>query len=156
MLRVPPQRQPDPVTCLPACVWSVLQYVGQSVSYDEIEVACRLGRYGALDDLAIQGLMEAGWDVEVVQQFDPEFLRAAIEDERPLILTLTTGHAGLHGFAHAVVLCDLTEDMLTVMDPLYGDYRTLAFAEASVRFAAGFRGFFICGTAPATAASNPE
>jgi len=145
MLDIPRRRQPNAVTCLPTCVWCVLTFHGYSVDLDDIIEACRLDSLGASDELALQILREQ-WDVEEVHEFDPAFIRDALDDSRPLILTYNVAELGIHTLGHAVVICDATEGAITVMDPSFGDYYTLSWKDAELLFGIEFnRGFFIAG-----------
>jgi hypothetical protein len=95
---------------------------GEKVSYEEVEAACLLDARGAILELALQGLREAGWEIDVVEEFDIDEVSAALSDGRPLITTvLSRGEP--NRMAHAVVVCAVTGAELTVMDPLVGDYR---------------------------------
>lgn len=144
-LLVPLCRQPNPVTCFPACVWSVLRYQGQAVSYEAVEEACLLDELGAVDELAMQGLREAGWDVELLQDPSLEELGASLEEDRPIIALLALGSVGSQVLLHAVVLCGLDEAHLTVMDPLVGEYIELPLAEVRRLLAPGFNGLRVAG-----------
>src|SRR5687768_9137959 len=146
MLPVPRLRQPDSVSCLPACVWSVLRFQGYEVEYPDVARACRLGQLGAVPELAIQGLMEAGWDVEVLREFDVETVEEALAAERPLIVMLTVGSIGIESFGHAVVLRGITEEAVSVMNPMIGEYETIPRHEFADLVARDFSGaFFIAG-----------
>jgi ABC-type bacteriocin/lantibiotic exporter with double-glycine peptidase domain len=122
MLLVPRRRQPSPVECLPTCLWSVLTYEGYAIAYEEILRACLLGPRGALLELAAQGLREAEWDIEVVTEFDLDALRTALADERPMVAAFFMGESGGEAYAHAVVVCGLDDEAISVMDPETGEY----------------------------------
>jgi ABC-type bacteriocin/lantibiotic exporter with double-glycine peptidase domain len=144
-LPVPLCRQPSSVTCFPACVWSVLRYQGQGVSYEELEEACLLDELGAVDELAMQGLREAGWDVELLQDPTLNELEASFDEDRPVIALLALGAVGTQVLLHAVVLCGLEGEVLTVMDPLVGEYVDLTITEVRQIIAPGFNGMRVAG-----------
>lgn len=149
MLEVPRRCQPDAFGCLPTCVWSVLTFQGYVLEYEEVEAACLVGPRGALLELAVQGLQEAGWDVEMAEELDLDTIRSAMEQERPIIASVIAGRIEGQPLAHAVVICDLTEDTLVVMDPRVGDYVSLPLKEFSDVFAGRYAGgFLIAGAAP--------
>lgn len=150
MLRVPLLRQPDDVSCLPACVWSVLTYAGNQVDYEAIEAACRLDQFGAVQELAIQALREAGWDVEVLDGFELETIRLAIQEDRPLILCLDLGNMRPRRFLHAVVVCDLAPRSVRVMDPALGAYVDLPLESVRHRAGTGLTASFFIGGPPQT------
>ena len=146
MLLVPRRRQPNPVACLPTCVWSVLTFEGYAVDYEEVAAACLLDNRGAVLELTGLGLQEAGWDVEILAEFDLERVKTALDEERPLVAALRIEPLGGEPMAHAVVICGLTEDTLTVMDPLAGDYVALPLHEIVKDLPVRFKGgFFITG-----------
>ena len=146
MLLVPRRRQPDPIACLPTCIWSVLTFQGNTVDYEEVVAACRLDWRGAVLELAIQSLREAGWDVEVVSELDMEQVRAALAEDRPLIASMLPEEAVGDLVTHAIVICGLSDETITVMDPLLGDYVSLPLAEAAEELHLRFsRGLFIAG-----------
>ncbi len=95
----------------------------------------------------MQGLQEAGWDVEFVGDFDVDRIRTAIAEGRPLIASLVRRGTERQRLAHAVVICDASREELTVMDPLLGDYRTLSLdVTESILEVLFFEGFFIAGS----------
>src|SRR4029453_19164573 len=96
--------------------------------------------------MAIDGVRDLGWDIEYVTDFDVEVLRAALEDERPLITSVHSGQVGEVAFGHAVILCGLDADHAVVMDPLVGDYVQVPVLALSSVAGHRFRGgFFITG-----------
>jgi ABC-type bacteriocin/lantibiotic exporter with double-glycine peptidase domain len=146
MLLVPCFRQPDPVACLPACVWSVLTYQGYQVSFDAIREMCSLDRKGANIEVAMLGLSRADWDLRVVEPIEPATLMEALDEDQPVIVTLSTEEMLFEEAAHAVVVCGLDGESVTVMDPAAGDYREMPvteFVEAVVR--AAQPGFWVGG-----------
>jgi len=148
MSLVPRVRQPDPVACFPTCVWAVLTFQRQDVEYEEVFEACVMDAYGALDPIALQGLQEAGWDVEVLREFDPETVLNALEEERPLIVSLPQACVGEHLLYHAVVICELAEDAAVVMDPAVGEYVSVPLSDPRLNGGQNLAGgFFIGGTA---------
>lgn len=149
MLRVPKLRQPDLVTCFPTAVWAVLLYHGYEVEFGEVASACRLGRYGVLQEIAVQGLREAEYDVQVAEVVDAETIRSALDGDCPLIITVETGVTEEGGFGHAVVVCDLEGDVLTVMDPLRGEYEHLSLGEALPQLGRGLSGALLISGRPA-------
>jgi hypothetical protein len=90
---------------------------------EEAIEACRLGNRGANVEIAAEGLREAGWDVEPIRHFDERELERALEDGQPPIVVVALG--GAEDMAHAVVLCSIASDSVTVMDPSVGEYVTL-------------------------------
>ena len=147
MLKIQPYRQPDRIHCLPACVWSVLRFMGEEVPYDVVVEACALGPLGAIDEIAMQGLREAGWDVDVLGSPDRESIEAALAEERPVILTLPVGKQGSDFFLHAVVVCDADGEGLTIMDPQVGDYKSLPARALLLRSGHGLVGPLLIGAA---------
>jgi hypothetical protein len=123
----------------------VLRHQGHDVELDEIVALCRLGPFGALQDRAAQSLREAGWDVELVDEFDVEAVKAAIEEGRPLVVSLDLGRVGEAEFAHAVVICDIGRDTVVVMDPWYGDYRELRMVDVMLQVGRGLSGMLLIG-----------
>jgi hypothetical protein len=94
----------------------------------------------------MDGLREAGWDVEWLDEFDPAAIREALAEGRPPILTLSLGWVENAYFAHAVVVCAWTEDIVTVMDPLHGEYVEIPQETVFLDGASGIGGgFFIAG-----------
>lgn len=144
MLWVPRRRQPDRVSCLPTCVWAVLEFEGQDVTFDEVVAACLLGSHGAVLELALQGLREADWDVQVVDDFDLELIQEALDEGRPLITTIRS--ADREPMAHAVVVCAIGRQDVIVMDPLVGEYVSVPLADFNRSYGHRFSGgFFIAG-----------
>ncbi len=118
MLKVPLVRQPNDTACLPTCVRAVLAYRGFRLSHDDVAEMCRTQKTGSAAELAVDGLIEAGIDAEL-HQFDGMVeLQAALEDGRPVVAILQH----LSGGTHAVVVCEISADTVTVMDPALGDY----------------------------------
>lgn len=147
MLYVPRLRQPDEVSCLPTAVTSVLRFHGYPAEYADVAAACKLGPLGALQEISIQGLLETGYDVEVMSEFDSSSLRDALEQERPVIVTLIGGSLASGEFGHAVVACGLDEDAVMVMDPAQGDYIRVPWGSFVQRVGKGISGALIIGAA---------
>jgi ABC-type bacteriocin/lantibiotic exporter with double-glycine peptidase domain len=103
-------------------VWSVLRYHGYPVDYEDVLVACRLDPLGAIHELAIQGLQEAGWDVATPLIGDLDSMRAILGDDRPVIALLSMGATDPGPAAHAAVLCGIDGGEVVLMDPLRGEY----------------------------------
>ncbi len=151
MLAVPTIRQPNATTCLPACIWSVLTYHGYEVDLDDLIDLCEVGRFGACQEVALQALSDAEWDVEVLSKWDRRLVSEALADDRPVIMSLLLGQVGPHPLAHAVVVCGLDDQSITVMDPLQSDYATLDLATVEMFLGDGIIGAFIlAGSLPAT------
>jgi ABC-type bacteriocin/lantibiotic exporter with double-glycine peptidase domain len=145
MLQVPRIRQPNRVTCLPACVWAVLRYQELPVELDDIIAACRLDSRGAVQEIALQGLRDEGWEVESLTSFDAADVAAELAEGRPLIISL----ARHERVAHAVVVCAIEGQVVTVMDPLEGGYVQMPLAEVLWQLEEGLSGgFFIAGADP--------
>ena len=147
MLYVPRLRQPDDVSCLPTAVTSVLRFHGYPADYADVADACKLGPLGALQEISLQGLLEAGYEVEVMSEFDSSSLSDALEQERPVIVTLMGGPLAPGSFGHAVVACGLDEDAVTVMDPARGDYVRVPWDSFVKRVGRGISGALIIGAA---------
>jgi hypothetical protein len=112
------------------------------VDLDEIIAACHLDSRGAVQELALQGLREAGWDVETISRFDPDETSAALADGRPLIIGLTRSQR----LAHAVVVCAIDTRNVTVMDPAEGEYVEIPLIEVLLQMEEGLGGgFYIAG-----------
>ena len=92
-LAVPRIKQPNPVACLPAAVWVVVTHQGYSVGYEEIAAACRMDANGSVQEIALDGLREAGFDVEVLSRWDEAAVVCALEEGRPLIVSGPDGGA---------------------------------------------------------------
>ena len=125
MLRVPCLRQPTKVTCLPTCVRAVLAYHGREIGDGEAAEMCNLGHAGAVAELAVDGLTDAGIDFSIRQFAEIGELGEELDDSGPVIAFV--GHPS--GSPHAVVVCDVDEDAVTFMDPAFGEYTTLSTAE---------------------------
>jgi hypothetical protein len=143
MLRVPPLRQPDPAACFPTAACAVLLFRGVVVEYEDIAEACGLSSAGTVQERAIQGLCENEFEVEVLTEFDRETIADAIAEERPPILTLEMRPGVAQG--HAVVICDLEGDVLTVIDPAFGEYRQLRWSEILPLVGRGITGVVLIG-----------
>lgn len=144
MLPVPRRKQDSDVTCLPTCVWAVLAFEGFEVSYDDILDACRMDQRGAVLELALEGLAEAGWDLEFARSMDPQSISEHLADERPLIAVIEERSRPKSHLAHAVVICDLRDDELVVMDPSVGEYVSMPLhGERDIRVE--YRGGFFIG-----------
>lgn len=122
MLRVPHRRQVDSVSCLPACVEAVLAYLGRDVPTEVVRRWCRTSAAGCDNDLAVQGLSDAGIDAELLQCEELADIEECLDAGRPPIVMLAVGD----GWCHAVVLCGVSEDRVTCMDPIVGEYVELA------------------------------
>lgn len=118
MLKVPIMRQPHDMACLPTCIRAVLAYHGYAISDDEAATVCRSGRGGAAAELAVDGLVEWGLDAELRQFDNVGDLGDAVEDGQPVVAILQHPAGG----THAVVVCEVAADTVTVMDPDLGDY----------------------------------
>jgi hypothetical protein len=118
------------------------------VSYEAIEEACCLNADGALDEIALQGLQYAEWEVEVLRYQDLPAIKERLDLDEPVVLILAQGQLGGITLGHAVVACELTDQRLTVMDPQVGDYVQLALADLDLFNTEILRGFVIAG-APA-------
>lgn len=90
-------RQPNAVACLPTAVWVVLSDRGHAVSYDEIAEACEMDARGAVQEIALQGLREAGFDVDLLEEWDADAVRSALENDQPVIASIPLSAL----FAHA-------------------------------------------------------
>jgi hypothetical protein len=145
VLRVPKLRQPDPVSCLPTSVYSVLLYALEEAApeYEVVARACVLGPKGAVDEVSFYGLREAELDVEVLYDLDPDQIAQAIGNDRPVVLLLGRGVVDGQPFAHAVVACEVTDTHLTVMDPDWGDYVELPIGSTSDWIDVGVVGGFL-------------
>jgi hypothetical protein len=113
------------------------------VEYEDLAQACGLSSAGTVQERAIQGLCESEFDVEVLADFNREMIADLIADERPPILTLELRPGLPQG--HAVVICDLQGDMLTVMDPAFGEYRDLQWSEILPLVGRGITGVVLIG-----------
>jgi hypothetical protein len=143
VLYVPRRKQDSDVTCLPTCVWAVLTFEGFDVAYEDILEACRMDERGAVLELAIQGLAEAGWDVEFTRTLDLQSISEHLSEERPLIAVLEEGGLRQSRLAHSVVICDFMEAELVAMDPAVGEYVNVPLQDARDIHLEYRGGFFI-------------
>ena len=118
MLRVPAIRQPSEITCLPTCVRAALLFLGRSIPQEEAEDACGTGSRGTVVDVALDGLAGAGMDAELRQFASIDDLLGELSDGQPVIALIRHPSGSLH----AVVVCDVTDDTVTIMDPGKGAY----------------------------------
>lgn len=124
MLKIPTLRQVSSVTCLPTCLRAVLAYRGLELSEEEVVEACDTSVDGTRADMAVQGLSDAGFDVEIRQFADAEALRECLGEGQPVIAFLQ--HPS--GQLHAVVVCEVDAEEVTYMDPARGEYRSMSIA----------------------------
>ncbi len=112
------------MSCLPTCVRAILQWQGDTYSAREISEWCRENASGCAFDDSIEGLIEAGFEVEVIPESDPltmlEALRRHVQEGTPVVVTLQV-EARTEG-NHAVVTVGSTPNTFTVMDPLLGTF----------------------------------
>lgn len=128
---VPPLRQPPGSnSCLPTAVLAVLLRYELDVSVEEVSLWCRETPDGCWLDDAMDGLREAGLDVEDLSGTSVEEIRsrvAAEADPQPVIVTLKDPFVP-SGYDHAVVITDVSESPdgddtiagVDFMDPLIG------------------------------------
>jgi hypothetical protein len=129
------QQPPGSNSCFSTSVRAVLLWWGEQVSQREAQEWCREGRRGCILDLAIDGLREAGFDVEELtaptEEEAREILCTTITDEdnpQPVIVTLANPLVSLDG-DHAVVVINIrqaeagsgTREIIEYMDPLTGN-----------------------------------
>ena len=129
-LRQPPSRN----SCLPTVVRAVLHWHGVQASPDEVSEWCQEESKGCLLDLAIDGLREAGFEVEeLTAPTEAEMislLREAVtseDDYQPVIVTLQNPALGTT-LDHAVVVIHIGQgqdldisNTVEYMDPLTGE-----------------------------------
>lgn len=125
MLRVPTLRQPDDVTCLPTCIRAVLAYHGRRVTSRDAADMCRTHEAGSGVVHALDALVDAGLDADLLQFDSVDDLTDLVTDGRPVIALLR--HRG--GGYHAVVVCGVTQDAVTIMDPAPGEYVTMPISQ---------------------------
>jgi len=147
MLPVPRYRQRDPISCLPTCVHAVLEYRHgeNAITYEDVFEACCLDSKGAVVDLAIQGLQEAGWDLGILTYQDLASIKELVDIGDPVVVIRAVIQQGSNSLGHAVVVCALDDSSITVMDPAVGDYITLALADNDLLETEIIQGFTIAG-----------
>jgi len=121
LLAVPALRQPDATACLPTCVEAVLLFLGYAVTHREVYGWCHATPSGSDSDMAVQGLMDHGFDAELLQVDSLDTLAEYVEEGRPPIVVLVQPGGGIH----AVVVCGLTREGVSVMDPAFGRLMTI-------------------------------
>jgi ABC-type bacteriocin/lantibiotic exporter with double-glycine peptidase domain len=152
MLKVPCERQLDDASCLPTCIYAVLSYKGEPISYEEIAQACSLDPLGAVFEIAIDGVQQAEFDVRVVDSLDFDELRAELDQGNPMIALVSMGPKK----AHAVVVCEVTETEVVVMDPQIGDYTRFLLTGPELSLASEFEaGFYVSGSKSSTEGVAP-
>src|SRR5688572_26993506 len=114
--------------------------------YEEVFEACGTAHFGTLQEIAAQGLAEAGYDVRLLESFDFEQIKEALEEGRPPIITLKMKAPLPMG--HAVVVCALDASTIMVMDPLRGDYVSLDLGVARALVDTGVNGVLLVGFQP--------
>jgi predicted double-glycine peptidase len=96
----------------------VLAHQGRSLFDEDAIEMCGTESPGTVVDLAVQGLADSGIDSEFRQFTDLQELRELVLEDQPVIAFLW--HPA--GESHAVVVCDVGSETVTVMDPALGDY----------------------------------
>src|SRR5437868_3756271 len=109
----PLRQPPGSNSCLPTAVRAVLLWHGEQASPEEVSEWCREERKGSILDLALDGLREAGFDVEeLIAPTETEaqnLLRTTItddEDAQPVI-ALLANPAVSEQEDHAVVVTNI-------------------------------------------------
>ena len=97
---------------------------GIPLSAEDAAQTCDTDHEGTVVDLALAGLAESGVDSELRQFSSVAELREFLNADQPVIVILRHPQR----FLHAVVVCDVGEDAVTVMDPAQGELVTIAIA----------------------------
>src|SRR5882724_3878689 len=105
-----PLRQPlGSNSCFPTTVLAILLWHGETVTLEEVSEWCLEDQDGCVLDLALDGLREAGIDIEELIAHEEEEARSQLqsivgneEDAQPVIVTLKNPFLPVTG-DHAVV-----------------------------------------------------
>ena len=130
LLRQPPGSN----ACLPTCVYAVLLWHGENVTLDNVSAWCQEETQGCFLDIAIDGLRDAGFDLEELptrtQDDAEEQLRNLFTDSDPIPILVTIQNPLISiDSDHAVVVTDIRrvdtadgeQEIVEYMDPLIGD-----------------------------------
>jgi hypothetical protein len=103
----------------------VLRYLGVPAGRAEIGAWCGQTTRGCVLDLAIDGLRDAGFDVDELTRGADEEVASMVtdaDDPLPAIVTLQDPRSTL-AMDHAVVVTDVRTGFVEVMDPALGSIR---------------------------------
>lgn len=118
-LNVPYYKQGKNTTCGVACVRMVFKFYGKEVSEFELEEACETGWLGNTSSELVACIEGFGFMSEEVERINVQFIKKAIEKNRPLIALIDPAvlYGGLEGFGHFVVITGITNDKIYYNDP---------------------------------------
>ncbi len=118
-LNVPYYKQGKNTTCGVACVRMVFKFYGKEVSEFELEEACETGWLGNTCSELVACIEGFGFMSEEVEKINVQFIKKAIEKNRPLIALIDPAvlYGGLEGFGHFVVITGIVNDKIYYNDP---------------------------------------
>jgi hypothetical protein len=109
-------------SCLPTCVRAIFQWQGSLYSAAEVSEWCREEVSGCAFDDSIEGLIEAGFELDTIPENDSDAMLAALRERLsegvPVVVALQMDARTEDN--HAVVTLSEAEGGFTIMDPLQG------------------------------------
>ncbi len=128
-------------SCLPTCVRAILEWQGSLYSAVEVSEWCHEEASGCAFDDSIEGLIEAGFEIDVIPESGPFEMLAALKnciaEGVPVVVALQTDVRADGN--HAVVTLRSEDSTFVVMDPLQG--RLTEWPERDFLVAWAFTGF---------------
>lgn len=111
--------------CGPAALVSLLGYYGKSYTEDEIaDVSGSTREHGTHPDQIKKGLDVLGVKYVSGEQGTWDILREAVNAKTPVLVLWWS--VGENTDGHYSVVAEITEDEIVLMDPEFGQFRTLA------------------------------
>jgi hypothetical protein len=132
-IRVPELKQQSRIDCLTTAALAVLSLSKRTVTRTEVAEWCGQNGQGCFLEFAIDGLRQAGFDVEDLTGETPATIRETVTDPDnplPVIVTLLDPD-WISDADHAVVITDVRHELrygilvevVEYMDPWFGAYR---------------------------------
>ncbi|MBU1486709.1 C39 family peptidase [bacterium] len=125
-INLKPYQQEKPYTCLPACCRTVLAFLGQCLTEDEIVSLCGTRKSGTLLIDALHGIQQLGFNVTLIKDGTLDLLLDYLYKHEPVIVGIATDKLpyGTTG-GHAIVVCGVEEEKIVYIDPVTGSEERL-------------------------------
>jgi len=116
-LEIPTYKQKNPYTCLPACIRSVLGYLGVACTEKEVVEACGTTKFGTSPDRAVGGVRAFGCEALCFEEGSLDFLIERLCQGLPTLVFLKVSELP-YGSApiHAGVVCGFEEEKVIYLD----------------------------------------
>ena len=118
-MKLTPYAQEQPHTCALACLRIVAEYYGLARSEAELLALCQTTLDGTTPEALAEAVQQLGL-AATLRFDDPAILSTGIRQQQPVIVYLGIPAPSLEVEIHAVVVSDVTHEMVTFLDPTDG------------------------------------